>query len=92
MCGADGSEPLDELANTIWHSVGPSGRNKVSRCLLRNASPFGVLVTTHAPQDYLYELAKAVHKLSPDSFDSHLFALEVGLPSSPSELCTTANY
>ncbi|EIM83252.1 ChaC-like protein [Stereum hirsutum FP-91666 SS1] len=50
----NGSEPLDELANTIWHSVGPSGRNK----------------------DYLYELAKAVHKLSPDSFDSHLFALE----------------
>ncbi|ETW78401.1 cation transporter [Heterobasidion irregulare TC 32-1] len=49
-----GSESLDQLAEIIWRSVGPSGRNK----------------------DYLYELAKAVHKLSPESHDSHLYALE----------------
>lgn len=28
-------------------------------------------------QDYLYELATSVRRLSPDSFDAHLFALEV---------------
>ncbi|KAI6139904.1 ChaC-like protein [Pisolithus thermaeus] len=49
-----GSEPLGDLADRIWGSVGPSGRNK----------------------DYLYQLAEAVRKLAPASFDSHLFALE----------------
>ncbi|KAA1475387.1 ChaC-like protein [Dentipellis sp. KUC8613] len=52
-----GSEPLDQLAERIWHSVGPSGRNK----------------------DYLYHLAAAVHKLAPESHDSHLYALETRL-------------
>ncbi|KAF9463169.1 ChaC-like protein [Collybia nuda] len=49
-----GSEPLDALADRIWTSVGPSGRNK----------------------DYLYNLAAAIHNLSPSSYDSHLYALE----------------
>ncbi|KAF8508760.1 ChaC-like protein [Gautieria morchelliformis] len=53
-----GSEPLDALAEHIWSSVGPSGRNKA--------------------RDYLYDLAAAVRKLAPESYDSHLFALEVG--------------
>ena len=67
-----GSESLDQLAEIIWRSVGPSGRNKVT--FLRG----GVLrVLTRQTQDYLYELAKAVHKLSPESHDSHLYALEV---------------
>lgn len=67
-----GSESLDQLAEIIWRSVGPSGRNKVTS--LRG----GVLrVLTRQTQDYLYELAKAVHKLSPESHDSHLYALEV---------------
>ncbi|PFH46901.1 hypothetical protein AMATHDRAFT_77453 [Amanita thiersii Skay4041] len=32
-----------------------------------------------ANKDYLYKLASAVHELSPSSYDSHLFALEVRL-------------
>ena len=51
-----GSEPIDALAEKIWHSVGPSGPNK----------------------DYLYGLSAAVRQLSPESHDSHLYALEVG--------------
>jgi hypothetical protein len=31
-------------------------------------------------KDYLYQLAAAVRELSPDSYDSHLFALEVSSP------------
>lgn len=50
-----GSEPIDALAEKIWHSVGPSGPNK----------------------DYLYGLSAAVRQLSPESHDSHLYALEV---------------
>ncbi|GBE79333.1 Glutathione-specific gamma-glutamylcyclotransferase [Sparassis crispa] len=50
-----GSEQIDALAERIWRSVGPSGRNK----------------------DYLYELVAAVRRLAPESYDSHLFALEV---------------
>ncbi|KAK7688002.1 hypothetical protein QCA50_008372 [Cerrena zonata] len=49
-----GKMPIDELAQKIWASVGPSGRNK----------------------DYVYNLAKAVRHLAPESHDSHLFALE----------------
>ncbi|KAI9001346.1 ChaC-like protein [Trametes punicea] len=49
-----GSEPIDQLADSIWHSVGPSGPNK----------------------EYLYHLAEAVRRLSPESHDSHLFELE----------------
>ncbi|KAF8525266.1 ChaC-like protein [Hysterangium stoloniferum] len=52
-----GSQPLNALAEHIWKSVGPSGRNK----------------------DYLYDLATAVRQLAPDSYDSHLYALEVRL-------------
>ncbi|KAF8234824.1 ChaC-like protein [Tricholoma matsutake] len=52
-----GSEPLDALAERIWMSVGPSGRNK----------------------DYLYNLATAVRNLSPNSYDSHLYALEAAV-------------
>ncbi|KAF8990288.1 ChaC-like protein-domain-containing protein [Cyathus striatus] len=50
-----GAEPLEELADRIWRTVGPSGPNK----------------------DYLYKLAESVRELSPDSYDSHLYALEV---------------
>ncbi|KAG5730230.1 Cation transport regulator-like protein [Termitomyces sp. T112] len=49
-----GYEPLDLLAERIWTSVGPSGRNK----------------------DYLYNLVQAIRELSPNSHDSHLYALE----------------
>ncbi|KAG2147513.1 ChaC-like protein [Suillus clintonianus] len=56
-----GSEPLDDLAQRIWASVGPSGPNKAY----------------HLPQEYLYRLAESVRQLAPESFDSHLFALEV---------------
>ncbi|KAF9441677.1 ChaC-like protein [Macrolepiota fuliginosa MF-IS2] len=49
-----GSEPLDNLADRIWRTVGPSGPNK----------------------EYLFKLADAVRELSPNSHDSHLFALE----------------
>jgi len=52
-----GSEPLDTLADRIWRSVGPSGRNK----------------------DYLYNLVEAVRTLAPESYDSHLYALETRL-------------
>ena len=72
MCQYGVSPVNDQLAEIIWRSVGPSGRNKVT--YLRG----GVLrVLTRRTQDYLYDLAKAVHKLSPESHDSHLYALEV---------------
>ena len=34
-------------------------------------------VTVDGSQDYLYNLAAAIRDLSPNSFDSHLYALEV---------------
>ncbi|KAH8111453.1 ChaC-like protein [Phellopilus nigrolimitatus] len=49
-----GSQTIEDLAQRIFSSVGPSGKN----------------------MDYLYELAGSVRKLAPESFDSHLFALE----------------
>ena len=67
-----GSEPIDRLAEHIWRSVGPSGKNKV-RYLPRALLP-SVLIDR---KDYLYELTAAVRKLSPESHDSHLYALEV---------------
>ncbi|KAG2036177.1 ChaC-like protein [Suillus americanus] len=56
-----GSEPLEDLAQRIWASVGPSGPNKAY----------------YFPQEYLYRLAESVRQLAPASYDSHLFALEV---------------
>jgi hypothetical protein len=35
---------------------------------------------TNHTQEYLYNLASAVRELSPESYDKHLFALEVGQP------------
>ena len=68
-----GSEPLDALAGHIWLSVGPSGKNKV------HPLPFIFLLTpNHDTQDYLYQLAESVRALAPASYDTHLFALEVG--------------
>ncbi|KZT12845.1 ChaC-like protein [Laetiporus sulphureus 93-53] len=49
-----GFESIEILAERIWQSVGPSGRNK----------------------DYLYQLSTAIQRLAPESYDSHLFALE----------------
>ncbi|KAH9007526.1 hypothetical protein EDB84DRAFT_1257201, partial [Lactarius hengduanensis] len=34
-----GSEPLEELADTVWRAVGPSGRNKVCVRALSRALP-----------------------------------------------------
>jgi glutathione-specific gamma-glutamylcyclotransferase len=71
-----GSEPLDALAEHIWSSVGPSGRNKACIVTVSQMS----LMMSCILQDYLYDLAAAVRKLAPESYDSHLFALEVGYP------------
>jgi hypothetical protein len=84
--GAVGSEPLRELADTIWHAVGPSGYNKVrARTPLWDVQqpppPFFFLLTIaltmEREQDYVYNLAAAVRALAPEAYDSHLFALEV---------------
>ncbi|OBZ70490.1 Glutathione-specific gamma-glutamylcyclotransferase [Grifola frondosa] len=68
-----GSEPIDALAERIWHSVGPSGRNKVRlwNVLCLDQHLMAIVL------DYLYELVAAVRKLAPESQDSHLYALEM---------------
>ena len=75
-----GSEPLDTLSHRIFESYGPSGANKV----LRYASLTLGSVTKRGiglPQEYLYQLVKAVKELSSASLDSHLEALEVPVSS-----------
>ncbi|KAG6834305.1 hypothetical protein H0H93_010592 [Arthromyces matolae] len=67
-----GSEPLDLLAQRIWSSVGPSGKNKG--------------VVDSLIQDYLYNLARAIKDLSPNSHDSHLSALEQRVRALDSQL------
>lgn len=68
-----GYEPLDILADRIWHSVGPSGRNKVGAL----STHLKLAFSNQALQDYLYHLAAAVRQLAPESHDSHLYLLEV---------------
>jgi hypothetical protein len=67
-----GSEPLEDLAQRIWASVGPSGQNKACQ-----ASSSSEQIWDCFPQEYLYRLAESVRQLAPASYDSHLFALEV---------------
>ncbi|KAG6373194.1 hypothetical protein JVT61DRAFT_6814 [Boletus reticuloceps] len=47
-----------------------------------------LLVLDQDIQDYLYQLAESVRALAPASYDSHLFALEVGPSGCASALCT----
>ena len=69
-----GSEPLDQLAERIWLSEGPSGRNKV---LTVSDAIHHWLIMVELPKDYLFELAHAVRELSPECQDSYLFTVEV---------------
>ncbi|TFK63376.1 ChaC-like protein [Pluteus cervinus] len=50
--------------------IGSEPLERLSNIIWKSVGPSG------RNKDYLYELAKAVHQLSPNSFDSHLYALE----------------
>jgi len=70
--------PLTSSAAEFLRATGRQGRTRYWNILVLSLR----LVTKRAgdvPQDYLYQLVKAVKELSPASHDSHLEALEVSV-------------